>query len=329
MGLDSHFLRRFIRRLLGTFAGPSTAGHALEFQNPVGTVNAPMAQNVWNIALPGAGDVQLSKEARLIPTLVNRGPQINAIKERIERLRAEPAAPPLLILLPGSASDLHDAFVIRFGLSALKAFCLPAEGSAFLGRLSWPTGARDVFAILRTVRDGLGLPTHFKQADLERWFATPPSSICFCHAIDIHDWNIDDGHLIREWVTYFHDHWPLGTPGRQLVAFLSVILPEGPVTGAKRVYEFLDTLRIVSDFDLRILVTCRLEPICRKHIEEWVGEACRLLKDPYLAADLLSVAGILFSNQDARRPLADVYVELISHLRQIRALLSDSDIVSI
>lgn len=314
-----------IKAFLGIGADPRR-GHDLRFGAPVGTVNAPYMQNVILAGLPGAADPRLSPRARLAATLLDRGPQGAAVRERLQRLRRQRDRAPLLVVLPGCATDCHHAFVARFALHDLRAFLPQEEGLHILSTLPWPGGASDVSAILETVRDRLKLPARYDQAAIERYLAEIPASICFSHVIDPEEWETDDGALVQGWVNYIQQHWPAST--NFVIAFLCIQLPKPALRKPDMpMVAYLEKLRRNSTPEGRVIVTSDLEQIRSKHINEWIGAVCNLLQDSSLEADLISAPGRLFPDPAVYRPFQEVYEDLVQLLTEVKAFAAPEPMV--
>ena len=84
----------------------------------------------------------------------------------------------------------------------------------------------DVESILRTLRDALGQPKSYRQADIETGIAALGRHLCFSHFVDGEKWQEDGGALIRKWIDYVGTGSPKPAPGWLVVGFLCVVLTE-------------------------------------------------------------------------------------------------------
>ena len=310
-------MRRWLARLLAASGAAAGKGSDFSFGAPVQNVNAPINQYLIGSAtgLATARDPMIS----LAPTLVNRGPQEAAVKERLRALRGRRGpVPPLLVVVPSRPADCPDLFVMRFAKYDLRYFTDEENGCRYLQRLCWPYWSQNVNDIFSNLCDQLGLAVDSNRSArdaMEESLARISQSLCFYHGITARDWEVDDGALIRDWIEYVCGAWPPCPQGKLVVAFLCVELPAQPSLAV-----YLAELRDRQLSTPRLLVAPDMELIRRRHIDEWIGKCCQLLGDDYLAADLQVAPHRLFAEPDRpERPLEEVYEQLVKILKDVRA----------
>lgn len=257
--------------------------------------------------------------------LLNREDQEIEIAQHLDRMRQKSGRlDPVLVVIPGCASDCHEDFVDRVGWYDLRPYCALPPRSADPG---WRAQAADVFHLLHGLREQLDFLAARDIAALEDRLREVRQSICFSFRVDSADWRTN-GALVRDWVDYFCHQWP--APVRDdivVVSFLCVELPER-CGGLARLLDklgqwkpgslaaYLGQLKARSASEPRLLVTSRLGPIRRKQVTDWIGKVRPHLPDPDQVDKLRDRCRGLFPQPNASRPFADVH-------REIRTILDE------
>jgi inactive STAND len=260
------------------------------------------------------GSVGLNPRAWLAPTLVDRQPQFEAILERIDSMVETTGGGKLLVVVPGTRSDVHQSLVLRCGMAYFGEYYDQERGWNYLGRVAWPRGAQSVLPILKKIGQALALPKNARnQAAIEDKLANLQQSICFSHHLEAASWNEDEQELVLNWIDYICDKWPPPAPGRFVIAFLcldSGIEPKDPFAG---LIGKLQQARPVGP----VLVTKRLDFIYANDVDDWVSEVARYLKLPSLEGLLLNAADDLFSQSRQGLRFSQVYKPLCERLAAI------------
>jgi SEFIR domain len=257
--------------------------------------------------------------------LLNREPQKIAIVQRLEAVRQRIGRfEPLLVVIPGCASDCHEHFVERVGWHDLRPYLSDSEQPPRYEPLVWRSQATDVFMLLLDLRERLGLIAKRDMRALEDHFRQVARSMCFSFTITAHDWRAN-GALVRSWIDYFCRSWPVPADDHLVVAFLCIGMPEkrGVLSSwfsqltqrsPSSLASYLNALKEQSVNEQRLLVTDPLEPIRRKHVMEWVGKVRYLLHDPDEVDELREMCRGLFPHPDATRSFEDVYRDIVDIL---------------
>lgn len=304
------------------------------YKRGIGTIDNAETINIHNeLGQLGVTSGSVPDRALLAPTLIDRGPPINQLIERLEEMLDSGSTYPLLVVVPGCADDLHQALVVR---CALIEFIKDFGGSGawrYLKRLTWPEGATRIIHILQDVRDRLGLPKVYRKLqDIETNIVKVNQHLCWCHFVDLDDWRQDEGALVKKWVDYFLSGSLRCAPEHFLVAFLCLVVDEDPGPTSKQVQQFIDELKAMpEEMSARLLVTPDLSTIRQKHVADWVGEAAHYIGDDVLEPQLLALPNELYKNRNEQPlRLADVYQKVADALTsafrgRVRAVENDSE----
>lgn len=299
---------------------PPDEGKNQTYKGKVGTVNNADTIHIHNeLGRLGPIGGKISDRALLAPTLIDRGPQLNLLVERLDAMLEKGVTHPLLVIVPGCVDDLHQAFVVRCALIEFISEFGDVGDWKYLKRLTWPEGATSVDQILRDVRDRLGLPKAYRRRpDIEANIAKTGQHLCWCHVVDLDEWRQDDGALLKKWADYVMNGSIKTAPDHFLIAFLCLVIDEEPGPTSQMVERFIEEIRPAEEQESsRLLITPPLGAIRQKHLADWVGEASHYIGDDLLEAQLLALPNELYSDAPPeRRRLADFYqhvAEALSH----------------
>lgn len=281
------------------------------FNAPIGTVINVDAQSLSLElgALKALAGGRMPERAALAPTLIDRSPQHNAITGKLLELQSAGNAGTMVVTLSGCADDLHQALVVRLARIEFVNGYGGSGGWQYLKRLEWPEGATSVEAVVRTIRDALGLPRSYTSADTEKAIADLDRNLCFSHFIDGERWASDRGALARAWIDYVASGALRPNAGHFLVAFFCLRMEEKPRRDCQRLIAFAKQIESETrDAGLcNILVAPPLGLIRRDHVDEWVAAASRYLADDQVEADLLDLAHQFFKTGAEKRRLSAVF----------------------
>jgi hypothetical protein len=301
-----------------------------DYGGPVGTVQNADTIHIHNeLGRLEGGIGNMPDKAILAPTLVDRGLQLNPLLERLEAML--PTGGALLVIVPGYAADLHEALVIRCGLVAFVDEFGGNGAWQYLRFLEWPDGAGTIEAILRKVRDHLGLDKTYRQADIERSVSRLGRHLSFGHLVDRDSWETDDGALVRQWVDYFARGSVKAGPKCLVVGFLCLEMSEEPTAACRQMQAFLEEAGRTPPGRSGggVLVTRPLGLIRPRDLVEWRSRVSEYLKDDLIHADLLDVASGLFPPDAPRRRLREIWSEvrgaLMDAVKRRPARFADSD----
>lgn len=281
------------------------------YNAPIGTVINVDAQS-FSLdlgALNALAAGRMPERAALAPTLINRSPQFNAIADKLLALQEAGEAGTMMVTLTGAAGDLHQALVMRLARIEFVNGYGGSGGWQYLKRLEWPEGATSVDAVVRTVRDALGLPRTYDRVETEKAVALLNRNLCFSHFIDSERWASDRGALARKWIDYVASGALRPRAGHFMVVFLCLRIDETPRADCRRLIAFADQINSeTGNAKLgNILVAPPLGLIRRDHVDEWVAAAARYLVDDQVEADLLDLAGQFFNSGPEKRRLTTVF----------------------
>lgn len=304
--------------IAGPPQGNEAGGFKQDYRARVGTVINVENMNIsTEVGIPfELGAKRLSPKSELVLTFIDRSPQFFELSERLDVITSSRGRGPLLVLLRGCPHDLHGGFVLR---CAFKEFVerYGSSGSwTYLKRLRWPQGASSIDAVLRSVGEGLGLPSGASVVEVLSYLKSTNQHVCFSHLVDYEDWAIDEGRLIRSWVEYFSGQSLMRDDGRLVVAFLCIQLGVERTKACVALEEFLESMRVQNiDLHAPVLVSSPLKMIRQRDLEDWLGDAARYLKDDLLEVRLLEMPSKLFQDEKPQY-LRDVHARVRESLIQ-------------
>lgn len=308
------WLARWLKRSASTEA--LTKGHRADFHAPVGTVNAPTHQHIYNLGNGLDGNLPVPGSPLSAALLIDRVLQEQAIRAQLRKAKFESGGwPPLLIVLPGGEDASHGTFVSRFCIHDLRQLVKDDDDSCeTLHCLRWPQGTRDLSAVLQTVRQGLCLPEQYDEPELFLdWMGRRlPQSLCFAHRITSRSWASDET-LVRAWVDFLLGVWPNPPGHRIVVAFLLLEYSDSEGGGLRR---YVSELEARTANEARLLVAPELGLVSRDDVRDWVDDLARRNRTNVdLVARAQPLPDHLFPVAEQPRPFMDVYTDILEFLK--------------
>ena len=265
--------------------------------------------------------------------LLNRRPQWQIVRDRIcAAIDRSDAVRPLVFVLSGHSDDSHEDFVSRCGKIeipellgnaglATECFCRPA--------LEWPVDGAGTESVLNTLVDTLIASGSTQTHKVERIIEESRTSLCVSHHIDAGTWDSDPSGLLKSWIAYLRRDCPNPPPGRLMVFFICLVMPE---VGARRLMKNLLTRRPAREMndllnelreqyadDPYVTILPDLKPIRRAHVRDWVFEvetrSDNQVNLPAILHDFIK----LFEDDTQERPYMNLREDLHRRLQDFQA----------
>lgn len=274
-------------------------------------------ENVINV-LPGRGNSGLRADDpfNAIASLIDRAPQSRMVAEAVGRPESA-GGRAQIFLLPGRATDMHDAFIKRVSefdfaeLTGSGRRCEPVM-------LPWPNDEMSMDILLSDLGSRIKAVRNCSEGQIKEHLRKVQASHLIFTEIDYRGVALDKGQLLKNWAKFLASDDFIAPKNHYLIIFICLVFPEGlgsksnilhPLKWLRQAWAARDLAGFMANAekDGNITSLPELSKVSHIHMKEWVHLVERQFRNRINVHGLSDITDNLFTDRYAQIPYGEVY----------------------